>query len=1047
MKSLIRFFYGNHLFGNLLTAVILVVGLYSVFSIRKDLFPSVDFDTTIITAIFPGASPDQVEKLILNPIEQAVKEVDGIKKVQSQALDSRAIITVILDPDSRDPDKTNDQIQRAVDQVENYPAEAERPLVLQLESGMTPVIQLSIASDTLSEIQLRDAAKYIVDELTNVPGVAKVQKDAWRRREIQAWVDQEKLSRHHVSLSQVVSAIRQQNIQLPAGDMILPSGTEVSVKTDGEFRTVDDVKKTYIRSNWEGLGVKIGDVAEVREGLERASVLYKTNGSPAIRLTILKKEKADALKTVAAVREKMTSLESRLPQGLDYLFVNDFTYYLNNRLGTLQSNMIVGILLVCGILALFLPFRVALVVAIGIPFSMFLAILTIQYLGYSLNLISLIGLIIVSGMLVDDTVVVTENIYRRLESGEDMETAIVEGTTEMVPAVLASVLTTTAAFGPMLFMSGIFGKFIFEIPLLVILPLLYSLFEAFAVAPGHILTIVGNSVKTSLHQKREDSGKTHWYDRVLPRYTALIDWTIRYRYRTFAGFMGLLVFTGALTTQMRFVLFPPEGIYSFFIRVDGPAGATLADMEKITQQIEPEIEKLPKEELFDYTTVLGLQQQDGNDPFSKRAPHYAQIQVNLSPEDQRLRTVDEVVNDLREKIQKPAGAEKMNFQIAQGGPPQGRPISINIYGEDFVVLRQIGAKIKEVMASVEGVQDIQDSEVIGKKEIRVVPKPGLVSQVGLSTQEIAQSVRATFAGLVASSSRSLDEEIDVRVQLKPPPMEADQQLKGIRIGNTRGDLIPLHRIAEFEEGDSRLIIQHERYKRILNVSAEVDLEKSTPLAATAVLQEKLKDVLKEFPQYEISFGGSNEDTEESLGSLGRAFAVAAILIFCILVLTFQSFLQPLLVLLAIPFGFVGVVFALLIHGRPLSFMALLGVIALAGVIVNNAIVYIDFFNARRKAGDDLHTALLTAATTRLRPILLTSLTTVLGLMPTAYGIGGSDGFVMALALALGWGLMIGSTLTLILFPALLRIVEDGKDWGHRMWLRLLRKGSPAKIAE
>jgi len=1043
MKSLIRFFYSQHIFANMLTVLVLAFGAVSLITIRKDMFPNVQFDITTVVAVFPGASPDQVEKLIINPLEQAIREVDGLKKVQSQALDSRAVITLTLDPDARDPKKTNDDIQRAVDQVEDYPEEAEKPVVVAIEAGQTPIIELSITSNVVDELTLRDTAKFVADQLASAPGVAKVNKDAWRKREIQIIADQNKLASNYLPVSQIIGSLGLQNLQLPAGDMVLPTGKEVSVKTDGELRTIKEIENAFVRSNFEGLGVRVKDVAEVREGLEKPTVMYRTNGQRTFKLTIIKKERADALKTVAAVQAKMESIKGLLPAGVEYSFVNDFTFYLKNRLSTLSGNMIVGIFLVCVVLALFLPFRVALVVAIGIPFSMFLAVMTVQYLGYSINLISLIGLIIVSGMLVDDTIVVTENIFRRLENGEDRDQAIIDGAAEMVAPVTASVLTTVAAFGPMLFMSGIFGKFIFEIPMMVILPLLFSLYEAFAVAPGHILTLVGDSVKAHVSKRNQklDTKSAHWYDRFLPKYQALVRWTVQRRYKTFAGFFALLLLTGFLTTQMRVILFPPEGIYSFFVRVDGKPGATLQEMTQIMSQLEPQIQTLPDNELVDFTTTIGLQQEEPNDPLTKRASHYAQIMVNLTPETGRTRSVDEIVASLRETIKKPEGAEKISFSIAQGGPPQGRPIQINLYGDDFAILRKLADQTKEVLKTVEGVQDIEDSEVIGKTEIRVLPDHDRVSQVGLSVREVATTIRANFAGIVASSLRSLDEEIDIRVQLRPPEKEADRQLQDIKVGNPQGQLIPLSKIAKFEEGDSRLIIKHEKYKRVLTVTAGVDLEKTTAVAATAVVQEKLKDLLKDHPQYEISFEGENEDTAESFRSLARAAAIAAVLIFTILVVTFQSFVQPLLVLLALPLGFMGVIFALLIHGRPLSFMAMLGVIALAGVIVNNAIVYIDFFNSLRKEGKALQDALVEAATTRLRPILLTSLTTVLGLMPTAYGIGGSDGFVMALALALGWGLLIGSVLTVLFFPAILNITEDCKELGHRIWMRLTGRNS------
>lgn len=1037
MKSIIRFFFHQHLFGNLLTFMIIVFGFYSVFTIRKDLFPKVEFDITVVTAVFPGASPDQVEKLVVNPIEQALKEVDGIKKVQSQALDSRAVITVTLDPDARNPEKTNDDVQRAIDQIDDYPNDAEKPVVTALESGQTPVVELSITSKTMTELELRDITKYIADELSNVKGVAKAVKDGWRKKEFQVMVDQNRLISAHLSLSSIINSIAGQNMQLPAGDMTLPSGREISVKTDGEFRTAKDIENSFVRANFEGFGVRIGDVGEVTEGLEKPSILFRTNGLQSFKLTLIKKERADALDTVAAIKARMKELEKNLPQGVEYFFVNDFTFYLKERLGTLGGNMAMGIILVCLILTLFLPFRVALVVAIGIPVSMFLGIITVQYFGYSLNLISLIGLIIVSGMLVDDTIVVTENVFRRLEMGEDRETAIIEGTTEMVAPVVASVLTTIAAFSPLLFMSGIFGKFVFEIPLLVILPLAFSLFEAFLIAPGHILTIVGDSVKS--HLANVKNNKEHWYDRLLPKYRALIDWTIQKKYVTLGAFFGLLVLTGVLTTQMRFILFPPDGIYTFFVRVDGPPGATLTEMSEMLSKVEPFISELPKDELVDYTTMIGIQQNEPNDPLTKRASHYSQILVNLTPQDNRDRTVAEIVEELRTKIGMPQGAVKINFEIAQGGPPQGRPISVNLYGDDFAVLKKLAARVKESMATVPGIQDVEDSEVIGKREIKVTPDGAKVSQVGLSVRDIATTVRAAFAGVVASSSRSLDEEIDIRVQLKPPQKDANQQLEDIRIATAQGNLIPLNKIARFEEGDSRLIIQHEKYKRILNVSAQVDLDKTTAIRATKELQEKLKDALNDYPQYEISFAGENEDTAESMQSLVKAFGVAAFLIFMILVLTFKSFIQPFLVLMAIPLGFIGVVLALLIHGRPLSFMAMLGIIALVGVIVNNAIVYIDFFNVKRREGLGVDEALREAASTRLRPIILTSLTTVLGLMPTAYGIGGNDDFVMALALALGWGLMIGSFLSVLLFPAILRITEDLRLVGRDTFKKVLRR--------
>lgn len=1026
MRSVVEFFARRHLLGNVVTVLALVWGLIAALTIRKDLFPQVEFDTTLIVAVLPGAAPEQVERLLLNPIEEALREVDGIKRVQSSASDSRVVVTVVLDPDARNTEKTNDDIRRAVDRLEDYPAEAEKPIVTALESGQTPVVELAISSTEIPPLELRDWTRKIADELTFVPGVAKVTKVAWQKREIVVDVHASRLVRNEVALNQIVGALKSTNVQLPGGDFLLPTGKEVSVKTDGEFRTKKDIENTAIRNNFEGFGVQIKDIATVRDGVEKPDQLSRVNGIKSFSLIIAKKSKADAIKTLAAVKERMQQLETRFPAKLEYRFVNDFTFYLRNRIGILSSNMAMGIVLIIGTLAFFFPFRVALVVGMGVPFSMLLGIAILKQMGFSLNLVSMIGLIIVSGMLVDDAIVVVENIFRRLENGDPFDVAIIDGTSEIFPAVTASVLTTVAAFSPMLFMTGIFGKFIFEIPVMVIIPLVVSLFEAMIIAPGHFYSWVGRNAFAVIQAKQKKEGHTHWYHRFAARYRRLLNVTLVHKWKTGFVFVCLVIATGIATTRMKFILFPPDGIYSFFVRMEGDPGITLLEMEKRVSQIEERIRELPGQELKDFVTKIGIHQNDPNDPFTKRASHYAQIIVNLTPQTDRDRTVDEVVIDLREKIKAPRGINRLNFEVAKGGPPQGKPITINIRGDKFEDLRKIADRIKEVLGTVEGVTDIEDSEVVGKREVRILPEQTDVQRLGLTVQEVATTVRAAFSGIVATSIRNLEEEINIRVQMKPELKEAADQLANLKIGNQQGNLIPLNRLSKFEEGPSRLLIQHYKYKRVISVGAQVDLGKTTALAATAQAQAKLKDLGKEFPEYVIEYAGENEDTAESMQSLGRAFGMAAIIILSILILTFGSLAQPVLVLFAIPLGFVGTIFGLILHGKPISFMAILGMIALAGVIVNNAIIMIDFFNLERAGGKNLSEAVLNAATTRLRPILLTSATTVMGLMPTAYGIGGYDGFVATLALALGWGLFMGSVLTLLFFPALLLILESIK---------------------
>lgn len=1025
MRSFIRFFTEQHLFGNLLTAVVFVFGIISIMTIRKDLFPAVDFDVTLVTAVMPGASADQVEKLLVNPLEESLREVDGVKKVQSSATDSRAVITVTLDPDARDTQKTNSDIQRAVDRVEDYPADAEKPVVNALEAGQTPVIELTLTAETMDEVELRDWVRRVADDLSLLPGVSKVTKSAWRKKEHVVDLNPNRLAEQRISLGQVIQGLNTSNIQMPAGDITLPSGQEVAVKTDGELTTPEQIMQSNVRRNYEGFGVRIADLGTVTTKLEKPTLLYRTNGKRSFSLIILKKKHADAIDTVERVQERMKELKATLPAGIEYQFVNDFTEYLRNRIGILSSNMLLGIFLVMLVLALFLPWRVAMVVATGIPFSMLSGIMLLQLMGFSLNLISMIGLIIVSGMLVDDAVVVVENIYRRVERGDSVDVAVVDGTREMIPAVTASVLTTTAAFSPMLFMSGIFGKFIFEIPVMVIIPLLVSLIEAFVVAPLHFKSWIGKKAIANMRGDRAGA-KGHWYDKVVARYVLYIRWAIHHRVKSLFVFLGVLVAVAGLATQMKFILFPPDGIYSFYIRVDGKPGTSLEEMERIIQKVEPFVAELPKEELRDFITQVGVQQNEPDDPFTKRASHYAQILVNLTPESERERNVTTVVDELRNKITKPEEAEKIAFEILKGGPPQGKPISINILGEDFKVLREIAEKVKAELQKVPGVTDIEDSEVIGKREIVIVPNQANLSRLGLTTMDLATTVRAAFAGIVATSVRTLEEEINIRVQLDSARKTAQGKISEIEIGNSQGFMIPIERVADFKEGSSRLLVQHEKFKRVLSVGAQVDLNKTTAMEATLEAQKVLAEVMKPYEGYTLEYAGENEDTTESMQSLIRAFGAAAVIILALLIITFGSFSQPFLVLLSIPMGFAGTILGLFLHGMPLSFMAMLGMIALAGVIVNNSIVVIDFYNNLIKEGREWQEAIVEAASLRLRPVILTSVTTVLGLMPTAYGLGGEDGFVAALALSLGWGLLMGSFLSMLFFPGLLALLESFK---------------------
>jgi multidrug efflux pump subunit AcrB len=870
-----------------------------------------------------------------------------------------------------------------------------------------------------------------------------------RRKEIRVEADPKKLARYRLSLDELVRALERQNVTVSAGVFEvkdpMSDDREKLVRTVGEFQSLADVEATVVRANETAAPIRIRDVARVYYDLERETVVPHTNGRRSLNLTVLKKANADAISMVDSVRALVEKEQQRLGSHVELGFVNDFSAFIRRRLSGLGGNLVLGLCLVLVILGLLLRFRVAMVVSVGIPFAFLGTIFVFYAGGNSLNLISLLGLIIVCGMIVDDAIVVTDNAVRLIGEGVPPKEAAIRGTQQIWPAVTASVLTTTCAFLPMMFMSGIFGKFVKEIPLGVVFALLFSLGEAFFILPAHIAHWI-----RSAPARGQDRGKRQgwwidrlteassrlWDERVIPRYRAAVERSIRWRYAVLgATFFIFLALVGFAATQMRFVLFPPDGIEQFFIRFEAPTGLSVEQMERLLEPAEKVVAGLPKKDFENQVTFIGLQADDPNDPFAKRGGEYAQIAVYLTPAYKRVRTVNDIITELRPKIDGIQGFQRVTFAQVSGGPPVGKPVSIGVRGAEYADILPAVEDLKKLVATIPGTTDLADSYVRGKEEIVLEVDGAEAAAAGLSVASIASTVRAAFAGLEATSVRGLDEEVRVRVQLPEEARSSRTTLETLNIPNPTGALVPLKSVTRQRRAQGVSSFDHEANSREVRVTAEVDTQKTSANFVNADLRKQIQQIADKHPKVTFHFGGEGEDTWESLQSLARAFIVAAMAIFLILVFTFQNLLQPLLILLTIPLGIMAVIVTFILHGRPLSFMAMLGIIALAGVIVNNAIILVDFVNQLRRDGKSKLESIIGSTSVRLRPIFLTTSTTVVGLLPTAYGIGGRDDFVVPIALALGWGLLLGSFLTALVFPAAIAVLDDIEERYER-WFGL-----------
>ncbi|MCB1140594.1 MAG: efflux RND transporter permease subunit [Leptospiraceae bacterium] len=1105
MRSLISYFLDKSIFLNLLTALILIIGAYKSATINREAFPNINFDIVTVTTIYPGATAAEVEKLITKPIEDSIKSVDGIKETRSGSIENRSGIVITIDPNTKDTQKVVDDIKSAVEKVEDLPEDSKKPIVTELTSGRTPVIEVNIGikpnpgGKQISEIEFQDKVKILEDLLMDIPEVGRISKRGYRDREMHVDLKPDAMDSLNVSPMQVIMSLRMKNINFPGGN-ITNNGREAAIRTIGEFDTPEEIEEVYIRSNDAGRSVKMKDIADVEEDFVDKEYIEKTNSLYAIGLVVIKKEKSDAINLVSQVKEVVQKFEAQNNDSLTFSYVNDISKYIRRRLDVLISNGFQGFLLVVISLFFFLGWRVSLMVSLGLPLATAMTLLTLDYLGITLNLISMMGLIIVIGMIVDDAIVISENIYRYLEAGEDVYEACVKGTVEVIAPVTATITTTCAAFGPMLFMSGIFGKFIYSIPLVVIIALLSSLVESIFILPSHIMDInrgVVHSQKSATRTKflapiqsyREKH--PHSFLSVLFQYTLLgeKDWyvflrdlfykpslsfALRHKYLTVLLFS--LAFWASIAAAVvfgRFKLFP-GGVEIFIVRITAPVGLTLESTERFARVIEDELAKLPKTEIENYVTRIGITQKDPNDPFTKRGKNFGMVMVYMTPDSERKRSVDEIMNSLRdrtswmlseealkvlnEKKTKMVANQKnmvedrisespsesidippeymdlkgkltvLDYEKIQGGPPVGKPVAIEIRGDDFSTLMQIADEFKTVMREVPGVTDIGDDYYEGKDEIRIKIDEKLASQAGVSVQLIAQAINTAYQGAVATKIKRADQEVDVRVRFPMNYRASLKSLDKIFVNNNMGNMIPISRMVTYVQKPGIASINHLDAKRLITVSANLDDLVTDPRKANLAIKKASGNLIDKYPGYRVRYGGENKDTEESLASLGRAFLVAFLIIFIILASLFSSLLQPIMVVSAIPFSFMGVAVAFITHGHYFSFLSFIGIVGLAGIVVNDSIVLVDFANNsfKKDPNRNSYDVLLETGLVRLRPVLLTTITTVLGILPTAYGIGGSDPFLKPMALAIGWGLMFATSLTLILIPVLYKITYDAK---------------------
>ncbi len=1024
MTNIIRFFVERGLLVNLISIGIMLLGLFAVFEINREAFPNVNLDQIQIGVTYPGATPEEIEQLVITPIEQEIKALNGIDKMVSVSFPGSGTITLDLDPDATNRDRIVSAVQLAVDRAELPDDLPRQPYVLEIDGSVFPVIRLAVSAP-VSPLELKRLGDQIEQDLLNLDGVAMVQIPGDRKAEFRVIVDPQKMHRQRVSIAEVSELLRGWNINAPLGELDTDSGQK-ALRVVGEFSSAEDIASLVLRANDRGDILRLGDIARIEETLADAHILYNVSGETALSMIILKKTDADIIDVVDTLRSYLDQVPAIYGEQIQIETFEDFSRFTRMRLGVLTNNGAAGIVLVFLSLFLFLRPSVAITTTWGLPIIFFGGLYILYLSGVTLNLISMLGFIMVLGMMVDDAIIIGENITYHMEKGMKPLKAAVKGAMELIGPVTTTVATTIVAFLPLLFMSGIIGKFIVAIPVVVILMLFLSLLESFFILPSHVAHIANPAKKV---QERA------WIVALENGYAKLLRLAIKLRWLTLI--LSIAMLAGSLwlaKNHMSFQLFPPAGVDQYILRITAPSGITLEEMRDKLLKVDQKVRESIDPQYLDATIITtGQIALDAGDPLTQRGSRYGQIRVLYTPSVSRpehdamddmhnlAKTVPPLFNDL-----------KIAFTEIKGGPPTGRPLEVEISSNDSKAGEAAARSLMAFLERVEGVTSVESGLQRGDDELRIVLDRTLAAYAGVNLATAATHLRAAVDGLTVSTVRRGTEEVDVTIHFPGYGKKQLEEVKKVEIPNQHGGQVPLEKIARFETLPGYSTIRHKGGIRVVTVTANIDTDQLTSVEINRLVKENEPQWLgDERGQIAVNYGGEEEKNEESVRDLMFSFVFAVIGIFFILAIQFNNLGYPLIVLLAIPFGTIGIVVSFYLHDllwkpMPLSFFALMGMVALSGVVVNSALVLLVFVQRAIEQGVVWREAIILAGRRRLRAVILTAATTVLGLLPTAYGWGGMDPFVSPLALALSSGLAFATVITLFAIPAILAVSFDLK---------------------
>lgn len=1014
---------------------VLVLGAVSLKNLSVDLYPKIDVPVAVITTSYAGASPQEIEELISKPIEDSVGSLQGIKNVQSVSSPGASLVVLEFNW-GRNIDESLNDIRESISRVSGMlPDGAGTPSVLRIDPQQIPVMWISLSGDSPENLQ--DKFKNQLEPyFERIDGVASVSVQGGKTREIQVELNQARLKSYGITANQVVQALSSENISASAGNLT-KGAKDLQIRIDGEYNSVAEISDTLITSP-NGAHVKLSDVASVKDTFKEMTTLSEVNGKPALVLSAIKESDGNTVKVADGIYKAIDKMQADLKDdGIKLSVIFDTSTFIRQSISSVVSNMIMGAILSALILLLFLrSIRSTFIVGVSIPIAIISTFILMYFTGETLNVLSMGGLALGIGMMVDSSIVILENIYRLRSQGMPIMEAAKKGASELGPAVIASTLTSAVVFVPIVFVKGLAAELFRPLALTVTFSLLASLIAAITIVPMMSSRLLANvnfaeSAKKEVKPRKWRVKLNQFVAKLIEKYKALLIWALHHRKTVLAGTAALVIGSFGLIPFIGASFIPESDQGQISIKMTADSGVKLEETSKMIEQANKRINKYKDAIDINYVMIGGSTTGFGASPSNQ-----AEYIVKLVDKKERDITTNELVQKLEQDFKDIPGAE---FTITAQDPGMGgstSPIQVQISGPDLDVLEDLAQQVAWIIEDVKGTFNVKSSVSEGRPEIQVHVNRELAAQYGISYQQILNQVKLGFNGQVATHFRENGSEYDVSVVLPEDQRHSIRDLENSKIRTASGLEIPLSSVAELKQVQGPTEINRDNQQRQVNVTS--DIRDRDLGSINKEINEKL-DQLRLPDDYTISSGGQTEEMMDAFGQLAIAFGLSIFLVYFVMAVQFDSFKYPFIIMFSLPTTAVGVLVGLFITGNPISIPAFIGIIMLGGIVVNNGILLVEYINIQRAKGMELFDAILDSGLTRMRPIFMTTLTTVLGMVPLALGIGEGTESQTPMAVAIIFGLLFSTVFTLVLVPVIYTTI-DGSHRNRRKgrFLRFFR---------